>query len=62
MQQEVEVTIAIDIHHRKLYCSCFSAMFPKTDFVRIHRVSVEVGIRENGDRDDAIRSRVDRNW
>ena len=59
MEQEVESPIAIDIHHGELYCSCLRALFPKTDAVRINRVSVEVVIRENGYRDDPVAPRID---
>jgi hypothetical protein len=59
VQEEVKIAIAIDIHHRELHRSCLSAMFPKTDSVRIKRASVEVGIGENGHGDDPVTTRID---
>ncbi len=58
MEEKVEIPIAIDIHHDELHRSCLRALFPKTDAVRINRVSVEVVICENGYRDDPMTTRI----
>jgi len=59
MEEKVAIPIAIDIYQGGLHHRGLMALFPKTGCVRIHRASVEVGIRENGHGDDAVTARIE---